>query len=431
MKNIKSQWNRTDEITRGITMNTRTNRRDQRMKKPMAVIGTGLFCLLAMPVFGQWYIEVGPVYRGDMDISVHGGSRAADSGVSGARDGTTGGRPSAPTGLLNDDGTTQILREFENGYVGPSGWDWARAEGWSQYFGYNHPEQYDAAADTLSFNMNLNQTSATQRRTITRVSDVSEGWSDSTDADGVGIMGTAGYLFGSNETFAVAAQMRFGWLSGVDGSFHNRPAYEQRIERSFYEDSIRAQETYVYTYDTLGNPVFPDAPYAMTDPAGVGPLIADTPDSITQSGRNNQTVSRASGRSVEKTVSLVDLDVDADLLTFQLGPRLQWQVAPSLTLLVQPAITANMLDSSLRRQETFRRGDGSTIAAWSDRANDQDWRIGMGVEVGAKLALSETWYLLVSGGYEWVDEYNLSVGPDRVEMDLSGYQAEIAIGVAL
>lgn len=431
MKKFTSQWNRTENANRGSTMNTAMKQSNRQTKKPWTVVGMGILCLIAVPVFGQWYIEVGPVYRGDMDISVKGGSRAADSGLSGARAGTTGRRATAPSGLLNDDGTAQILREFENGYVGPSGWDWARAEGWSQYFGYDNSEQYDAAADTLSFDLNLSETSSTQRRTVTRVSDVSEGWSDSTDVDGVGIMGTAGYLFGSNETFAVAAQMRFGWLSGIDGSFHNRPAYEQRIERSFYEDSVRAQERYVYTYDTLGNPVFPDAPYAMTDPAGVGPLIADTPDSIAQVGQNNQAVSRASGRSTEKAVSLVDLDVDADLLTFQLGPRLQWQVVPPLTLMVQPAITANMLDSSLRRQETFRRGDGSTIASWSDRSSEQDWRIGMGVEVGAKLEISETWYLIVSGGYEWVDEYNLSVGPDCVEMDISGYQAEIALGVAL
>ena len=70
----------------------------------------------------------------------------------------------------------------------------------------------------------------------------------------------------------------------------------------------------------------------------------------------------------------------------------------------------------------------SVIAAWTDISDEQSWRMGAGVEVGAQVALSQRWHVTASGGYEWVAKYSLSAGPDRVEIDLSGYQLELAIG---
>jgi len=122
------------------------------------------------------------------------------------------------------------------------------------------------------------------------------------------------------------------------------------------------------------------------------------------------------------------LSVEAQAFTLQLGPRILWNSGRRIALLLQPALTANLLDADMRRVETFRQSNGAVIASWHDKSDKQVWRMGAGVQVGVQLALSEQWSLTAAGGYEWVDTYNLSVGPDRVRVDLSGYQLELALG---
>jgi hypothetical protein len=391
------------------------------------VLGAGFACSAAVAVHAQWYFEVGPVYRGDMEVSVQGGSSAAESGATAARAGTVGGKPSLPASGLNDDGTAQVLREFDDGYVGPSGWEWARNEGWTQFWAYDSPAQYNADADTLTFQVTMGEVSATQRRTTTRTWTDSVGWTGHSRTDGFGVMGTLGYMLRNEGDWSLGAQARFGWLDGIRSEFRDRPAFRQSVERSVYEASIWRDETTTYTYDTLGNPAFPAAPYAMTDPAAVGPMIGDTPESITRSSQEGSS-DRLVSRSVGTAVSTVDLKVEAQAFTVQLGPRLLWEPEGRVAFLVQPALTANLLDADMRRQETFRQPNGTAVASWHDSSDKQAWRMGAGVEVGALVALSEQWHVTASGGYEWVDKYSLNAGPDHIRLDLSGYQLEVAIG---
>lgn len=391
------------------------------------VFGAGLACLATAPVHAQWYFEVGPVYRGDMEISVQGGSRAAERDARGTETETDGARPTLPDPFLNDDGTAQILREFDNGFVGPSGWEWARNDGGSQFWGYDNPDQYDADADTLTFQLTTSA-SDSRRRTRTSTWPGSTGWTGSSRTDGFGILGTLGYLFRDEDEWSLGAQFRLGWLDGIESHFRNRPAYRQNIERSVYEASIWQDASYTYTYDTLGNPAFPAAPYAMTDPAGVGPMVGDTPESITRSSSSGGSNERLVGQSLSTAVSMVDLKVEAQAFTLQLGPRILWKPKGRVAFLVQPALSANLLDADLHRQETLRQPDGTVTESWSEHSDKQAWRVGAGVEVGAQVALSDPWHVTASGGYEWVDKYSLKAGPDHIRLDLSGYQLELAIG---
>ncbi len=396
-------------------------------RRTMARLLLGAGLVGSTTVHAQWYFEVGPVYRGDMEISVQGGSRAAESGVQAEKAGTVGRRPSLPENLLEDDGTAQVLREFDDGYVGPSDWEWAQNDGLTQFWGYDSSDQYNADADTLTFQATMGD-SASQRRTTTRTWTESAGWTGRRRTDGFGIMGTLGYLLRNEDNWRLGAQLRLGWLDGIRGNFRDRTAFRQNIERSVYETTLWRDETYTYTYDTQGNPVFPEAPYAMMDPDAVGPMIGDTPESIALSSQQGGSVDRLIGRSRSVAASTVDLKVEAQVFTLQLGPRLLWEPEGRVALLFQPALTANLLDADMRRQETFRHPNGTAIASWSDRSDKQAWRMGAGVEAGAQVALSQQWHVTGSGGYEWVDKFNLKSGPDRIRLDVSGYQLELAIG---
>lgn len=397
-------------------------------KQTAAGIALGLLLssASALPAHAQWYFELGPVYRGDMDISVQGGSRAAASGVHAAQAGTDTSQTPSPEN--SPVGPTQTTQTFDDGYVGPSGWEWAQEEGWTQFFGYDSPGQYNAEADTLTYHLTTPGYGVDERRTETRVTPGPAGWEDNQRAHGVGLMATLGYTLRQEESWSWALQTRIGWLDGIRADFRNQATYSESTERSVYETSVWLQETYAYTYDTLGNPAFPAAPYAMTDPTAVGPMIADTPQEITLDSQNVETSGGLVSRSMETAVSRVDLSVDAQAFTLQLGPRLQCHPMNRVALFVQPAATLNLLDASVRRHETFSRGNGTTIASWDDREDEQAWRFGVGAQIGLQVAVTEIWRLSVAGGYDWVDEYRMSVGPDRIDVDLSGYQAELGIG---
>ena len=390
-------------------------------------------------VKADWFFEVGPFHRGNVKISVDGGGRAADAGTNAATPGVRGGMPSSGVPSLNDDGGSGF-RSFDNGFVGPSGWVWAQEAGLTQHFGYETADQYDAGADTLSFTKTLTGTGGTSTRTRTRVNNLGpSGWNDTKRTNGTGLIGTLGYRFGDTDPnrpredgeereHEWSLLFRFGWLEGLGTNFRNRPAHRQEVVRRTQTFASSGSATHQYTYDTLGNPFFPTAPYAMTDPGGVGPLISDTPDTITLLSSTDTLTQTGSRVARSRATSYVDLDVDVQAFTFQFGPRWLWSPQSAISLYLQPAVTMNLIDASARRTETFRGDNGRRIASWNDHTDEQSWRWGGGIQFGAQVALSENWYLNGSGGYEWVQTTKMDVGPDRIHIDISGYQLELALG---
>ncbi len=377
---------------------------------------------------GQWYFEAGPWVRDDMDISVSGGSRAANEGAQAMSPGTQGGTADVASPYAGDDGgTAQILRTYEDGYVGPSGWPWAQTAGSSQYFGYENAAQYNSSANTLTF-ASTTHGEDTRRRTETRLSSGPAGWSDAANMDGIGARVTMGYTFTANSPFDWSLQVQMGWLDGIDASFLDRTAWSQQVEWTTWESHMERLQTWAITYDTLDNPSFPAAPYAMTDPSGVGPMISDRPVSLAQSDQAIARSDRLLGRRQATALSRVSLETEADLLSLSLGPRLRFHLAERLSVILQAGATLNLLDADLSRTETFSWEDGGVLGTWSDRASEQEWLWGATVSAGLQFDMTENLYLHAAGGYDWVEDCTLAIGPDRVRMDLDGYRAEVALG---
>ena len=386
----------------------------------MMVLASGVAC------HGQFFFEAGPWYRGNMKISAEGGSRAAAEGVHASQAGRSGGTPAAVDPLLQDDGTAQILRTFDDGYVGPSGWGWAQTAGVSQYWSYNHSAQYNAGADTLMFTRTLTGVENAQR-TETRITPGAVGWTDSDRVGGVGIQARLGYMIYTNKSLDVGIQMQVGWLDGIKSSFH-KTAYTEQIQDFRWQTILNQGETWAYSYDTLGNPAFPAAPYTMSDPAGVGPLIADRPSSIARMTQSQVASEVLVGQSSETATSLVDMNVDAAALVLQLGPRFQWQAARKLAVTLQPSVSLNLLDAEIQRRETFSRQNGAVIQAWNDSTAEQDWLLGAALQADVQWTIKGGLYMMAGGGYDWVEPCDLHAGPDTVTINLSGYTLNAGIG---
>ncbi len=201
-------------------------------------------------------------------------------------------------------------------------------------------------------------------------------------------------------------------------------AFRQEVSQTTLEHTGSSQ----FVYDTFNNPVFPLAPYEMSDPEGIGPLISDTPIAILSGASTEAGTERVVGRREFVANSRANLQTEADLFVLGLIPRVRWQVSEQFSLPAEAGGTLSLLDARLRREETFETDAGRVVGQWNDRADEQKWLWGATISLGAQWQLNEQLYLGASGGYDWVETTRLSIGPDRVAYDISGYQLELALG---
>ncbi|MCF7837192.1 MAG: hypothetical protein K9N49_01035 [Candidatus Marinimicrobia bacterium] len=386
-----------------------------------------MLCWVAASCSAGWYFEAGPWWRGDIDIAVEGGSRAALEGVRAARSGTVGGMAEPIGPLLDDDGTEQRERRFDDGFVGLSGWDWAREEGYTQYWGYDRQSAYDPATSTLSFERSFRaETSATRQTTSVRSRAYDWGGRHRTSADG--LLMTLGYAFVTRPRWEIAAQLQAGRLEGIDARFDRQRVFTQEVTTRTYRSTRSREESVTYSYDTLGNPFFPDAPYEMTEPDGIGPFIRDTP-TVTESRQRVTQTDELINTARRRAESHVDFRLNTTANVLALGPRLRLRPIPRLALIIQPTVTLYALETDIVRHETFGWRNGHEIKAWQERHTDRAERWGASVSGGLQLEVTANLTLSVLGGYDWIEEYSFAAGLETVTLDLEGYRAEAAIGL--
>jgi hypothetical protein len=156
---------------------------------------------------------------------------------------------------------------------------------------------------------------------------------------------------------------------------------------------------------------------------GPGPLIPNVP---TARYRDYH------GASMWYAENRLDLDVDSSYLEFWIGPRLTTEVAEQLTAFVTAKVGPALINVDAERTERFTitSADGSVSEAgrWQDDACEGEWKFAAGLRAGIQWEFAETWYAGASVGYDWVDEVEVNVGPNRVIIDPSGLVVGINIG---
>lgn len=348
---------------------------------------------------GGWWVEVGPALR-EMNLKVSGSSYVQQQGL---HDPLAAGPLAAPSGVgaLN----SYANRTYDNGgYVNldpgtgnpntlnpNTTWNW----------GFSNPLQYNAGAQTLTFQA----TGAPGYTTLQN-----SGASGSDDLVGAGFQAVVGRTVLQQGRWSVDLffKLQCSW-SGND-----------RINTSTYGEEVR-QITVTDTYDTsqIGAANFPIIPYHGTyaGPFGVQsppyPLLPNLPGSRTQ----------VTSAALATSYNSIGLDVKPSLYELGVGPQIGFQAAHCLQLHLRPTLSLNIVDADVHRSEAFGGLN------WSDQSSKTGVLLGLGGTAGANLDLGHGFYLGVSGGYTYVPRgMEVSVGPNTVKVDPGGWEVGCAIG---
>lgn len=348
---------------------------------------------------GIWW-GIGPAFRGDIELSISGSSIVQQNGLHAAR--ASGGSPSSV-----GDANSYANRTYDDGFVAVDPGTVASGDGLTWYWGYARAEQYNAAADTLTFSRG-----GGARVMVDTVKNASLNDDDRIETWGVEL--TAGGRMGEYGKAVLGWQAGLGLLWNVDS----------RITGSTYAETISEQQFSVVDVYPLDGVVPPAAPYSGTYD-GPGPLIPNQP------GSRREAVTASSSWRAENEVRI---DLEAVVQQLWVGPRIEAAAGKGVELFCVPFVSLNRLEARYERDEWFYgiRGDGAktTLASWHNRTTDEQLLLGIGVRAGARVALGERWFLDVAAGVESIESAETTLGPNTATLDLSGYSAVAQLGAS-
>lgn len=380
-----------------------------------SILSFRLFSLVSIVLFGvsfsafsedgekqdghKWSVGIGPAYRGGMDLRVSGSSRVQEAGIHAAniyrRDpgavgpkGATADRTYSDGGVFMDPGTP--------------------LDGLTWYWQYSNADQYDPQDQTLSFS----QGGGTM---VSRSIDADLPLSGSEDLDG----------FGPSVTLTRQLLRKNGCRVHLGVSLSYLDIGGDVSASTFAESYTKTTYDIVDAYDTTMGGSPPAAPYEGTY-LGPGYVISNTPTA--------RRMSDAHPSDLMSARNDVRLDIDGYLLELRVGPRIDLSLGKSVWLQLTPAVSLNRVSLDVDRDEnliaSYPDGASAVVQHWSDSASDSGWLFGLGLGAGIGIPLSQKWLLSIEGRYDWLPkEQELTVGPNEVETDFSGYTASATVGI--
>jgi opacity protein-like surface antigen len=311
-------------------------------------------------------------------------------------------------------------------------------------FGYNNNSQHDLRTSTLTFrrqtevsNSELVGTGQEYQKTV-NTKETSINAED--EFNGAGLKINTLYdltqLRGIN--FALFAGLRgyFGMDSTVGVSNFNQTINESRTS---YKDIYSSSDTIVDTYVFQTSGQIPNAPYSSTNsnPSG-NPLIYNLPLSADREIAHSGSTRREYGStqiSSWETRNQIAIETDIDLFQLALGGEFSYDVGSNVALNLRPSLLINFLNIDMTRREAlnayYPSGTMLAIGNWQEQKSEDIVRIGAALEAGLNIKLTESWFAGITAGYEWIDEKSIDIGPNTVNVDLSGFSTSVMIGVKL
>lgn len=426
------------------------------VRKMVTVLAIGV-CTCAIPLacgateeIGKWRIEAGASYRGNMETEVKGESRARSAffeatqpaqSIPSKAKGNTKGEMDFPN---SDDITRTGDRDFDDGFVYMDSltgiWDNQTVN-----FGYQNNSQNDPTAGVLTFHRK-NDVSGSEflgkgteyRKTVRTNNDEAISADDNFGAGGLKVDALYDLAARGGFKIALAAGLRgfFGMDSSVRGSNFSQTITESKIYyRDYYVYSGTTNDTYTFLYDNEFP--FPSAPYSNPDGNPLAdPLISNVPDSATRGVNINDTTRRDyRGRqmTVWEAANQIEIDTDVDLFQLAMGGEITYEIAAAVAFSLRPLLLVNLISVDATRNEIlaghYPSGEMVSLRNWQDNESNNSVRLGAAIEAGVNVKLSESWFAGISAGYEWIDDTSVTVGPNKIAIDLSGFTTSFIIGV--
>ena len=426
----------------------------------------GLLLGAAYCGYGEgWTVTIKGQSRAGMEATLSGSSHAHEKAADylpgrGSDSGYGWDRSERPSldlvNLPGDDIATYADRSFDNGFVNES--PPTEATGFTWYWGFDSADQYDAGSQTLSF---TRDTAVNATRTYT---DTAEGRRSLRDSqvmldrealdrerfDGQGALIEVSRAWLGGERGDIDWVLGIGLLEGDSLTLSDR-TYEAQVEQrnyrtyasEIYEHDLNANYRETSTYADP-NGVVPGAtpPYEGTYD-GPGPVINNLPATrdVQSLGSTVNQATRTSRSSGESLLSVdrwdvrndISVDLDMEMVTLHAGLKSGLRLGKRARVFLQGQVALNYVTAALDRRETLRAskdgGAASTLATWRDDADEDAWAPSLGIQAGLDLLLGPTWYITSTAGYEYfLDEETFEVGPSRVKLDLSSFQASVGLG---
>jgi hypothetical protein len=370
-----------------------------RPKNPNAwfgilLVGSGVFASAQ-----SWEMSLGPAARFGQEIQITGSSSTQAAGLTAGlpfqNDPASVGSVSASANrtyadgfVFRDGGTDNPLAVGGPGLT----WNW----------GYNNATQFNNATNTLAFTQ---QGGDRRIREILRNDAVAASERFASYGARIDLLRAVE----SGERGRIALQAGVMILTGSANGIGSSP-YAEFHTRSSYAVTDR--------YNATGITV-PAAPYSGTYD-GPGTVISNLPAS-----RERTQTAITETFSAANTVTF---DVDALSLDVSFGPRVTFTRWERAEVFVLPALVAGYQWVDVARRERFTTSGGSVLLREDSDASDSALRLGVSLDVGASVDLTDRWVLTVLAGYlAATGDVDVEAGPNEVTVSPSGFQASLGL----
>jgi hypothetical protein len=350
----------------------------------------------------DWWFELGPAVRPDMKLNVSGSSYAQQMGL---HDPRAMGPLAAPGGIgpVNGYANRNYTNSAAGGYVNMdpgTGNPGSLNPNTTWYWGDNNSAQYNAAAQTLTFQ-------STGLPGYTTLKNSSAGGSD--NFLGAGLQFVIGHPLMQSGKWSVDVFMKFQGIWDQDQHF-NISTYGENVRQ------ITATDTYDVSGVGAGN--FPST-YQGTY---LGPFGSQSPPYVVIP---NEPESRSwSTNTLGTTYNSINFDLHESLYDFGLGPQIGYRVTKKFTMHLRPALSLDVMDVDAHRTEIFAGN------SFSDHSSKCGVLLGLGITGGIDYELGHGFYIGVDGGYDYVpSDFHVSVGPNTIALNPSGWEVSPVVGV--
>lgn len=365
-----------------------------------------------------WWFKAGVAVRAASSVELSGSSIALRDGLNAANTAT---RPPLAdvgpagsfanrlydNGFVRIDQITQLSREDLEALTG------IRTPGLTTFWGYQSNTQ--RSGNTFTF-------SRVGSQGLSRTGSETFSLNEDESPLGFGIDLTAGRLLKLEDTH------RWDFISGLRiFSFGTETVTGIPLRESYTGNVVRITDTFVVpgveiATGAIVQPNSPSAPFSGS--AGsiqVNELFPNRPAS-----RNTQVLTSGPWTAD----NIVSVDVETFLYEFRFGAQYSRPIGENSRFLIAPALTLNILDVDLVRNETWvaTYSDGSTeeLNRFQDKSSSTEFLFGAGIQLGFSTDLSDRWTLEINGAYDFVSEASISAGPNTIKIDPSGFTVGLA-----